>query len=361
MRHRISAGPCHLRRGLAIRSIFVTVLSSYLTPVLTLSTLGAAQSGALTPVEASAAAQSTVGTPPGVPPTPAPGQTRAGTLNNGYQPLRSRIYSVVIGKETLHRIQPGDTLAALARRYRVSAKVAQRQNAIRDPRRLRIGQKLVLSNQHIVPAPFSDGLVVDLDLLRLFVVREGQAHEAYPIAAGRPAWETPAGIYRIVGRRKSPTWFVPPSIQREMQALGQPVRQKVPPGLDNPLGPFWIQLSAPGIGIHGTNAPWSVGRYSTHGCIRLHNEDVERLFYQVPDGTPVAIVREPVRLARTVEGRVFLEVHDHPRVWSVEFLLNRLEAHGLLDYVDWDRARTTLAGRWGVAVDISRRDPSAPP
>ncbi|GIW45674.1 MAG: hypothetical protein KatS3mg077_2956 [Candidatus Binatia bacterium] len=266
------------------------------------------------------------------------------------------VYRLVIGREVRHRVAPGDTPIALARKYRVSVPAILRRNNITDPRRLQIGQELILSDQHIVPAPFDTGLVVDLRLLRLYWLREGNLLATYPIAAGRPAWETPAGVYRITGRRRDPTWYVPPSIQREMQAAGQRVRSRVPPGPDNPLGKYWIQLSAPGIGLHGTNAPWSVGRYATHGCIRLHNEHVERLFNEVPDGTPVAIVDEPVRLARTSAGRIFLEVFDHPELPTGAEFEQTLRSARLSEGVHWPLAEQALSGRWGVAVDITNQN-----
>lgn len=261
--------------------------------------------------------------------------------------------SIVLGHEVVHVVTAGDTPAVLARKYNVSTETLLRVNGIADPRRLQIGQRLVLSNRHILPAPFTTGLVVDLLRLRLYWLREGSLVASYPIAAGRPAWDTPAGVYKVVGRRRDPTWYVPPSIQREMLAQGQPVRKRVPPGPENPLGKFWLQLSAPGIGIHGTNAPWSVGRYATHGCIRLHEEHIARLFQEIPDGTPVAIVNEPVRLGRTPEGRVYLQVFDRPGVWSWERLEAALRHLGVLESVDVKRAQKALRDRWGVAVDIT--------
>jgi len=44
-----------------------------------------------------------------------------------------------------------------------------------------------------------------------------------------------------------------------------------------------------GYGIHGTNAPETIGRSVSHGCVRLRNEDIEQLYEMVPVGTPVYI------------------------------------------------------------------------
>jgi lipoprotein-anchoring transpeptidase ErfK/SrfK len=49
-------------------------------------------------------------------------------------------------------------------------------------------------------------------------------------------------------------------------------------------------LSAPGVGIHGTDAPWSIGHSESHGCIRMQVQSAEWLFNRVRIGTPVFIV-----------------------------------------------------------------------
>ena len=43
------------------------------------------------------------------------------------------------------------------------------------------------------------------------------------------------------------------------------------------------------IGLHGTNDPSSVGRYTSHGCIRMFNRDIGRLVRILPLGTPITI------------------------------------------------------------------------
>jgi hypothetical protein len=44
-----------------------------------------------------------------------------------------------------------------------------------------------------------------------------------------------------------------------------------------------------GYGIHGTDHPETIGRAASHGCVRLRNEDIEKLYEMVPVGTPVFI------------------------------------------------------------------------
>src|SRR5688572_4806807 len=87
------------------------------------------------------------------------------------------------------------------------------------------------------------------------------------------------------------------------------VRKKVPPGPDNPLGEYWMGLSATCCGIHSTNAPQSVYQFKTHGCVRMNPDDAEDLFYRVEVETPVEIIYEPILLARNPDGTTFMEVH----------------------------------------------------
>jgi lipoprotein-anchoring transpeptidase ErfK/SrfK len=58
---------------------------------------------------------------------------------------------------------------------------------------------------------------------------------------------------------------------------------------NSPVGTRWIGLNLKGFGIHGTNAPRSIGRAASHGCIRLRNRDVERLFAMLRVGDLVSI------------------------------------------------------------------------
>ncbi len=107
---------------------------------------------------------------------------------------------------------------------------------------------------------------------------------SFSIAVGMARYPTPLGRFSVVVRERHPTWNPPNSDWAA--GLGP-----VPPGPSNPLGTRWIGLSAPGIGIHGTPQPWTVGTAASHGCIRMYMREVEWLFERVRIGTPVLIVR----------------------------------------------------------------------
>jgi lipoprotein-anchoring transpeptidase ErfK/SrfK len=63
----------------------------------------------------------------------------------------------------------------------------------------------------------------------------------------------------------------------------------LPPGPNNLVGILWMALNKPGIGIHGTNNPETIGRAASHGCIRLANWDAARVKDLVSVGNTVII------------------------------------------------------------------------
>lgn len=215
----------------------------------------------------------------------------------------------IVGTESTYSVRPGDSLSGVGARHGVDSAVLARRNGLSPEARLRLAQTLRVDNRHVVPRVLEEGILINVPQRLLFVFEAAQLAAWYPVGLGRPDWRTPLGSFYILTKERDPTWDVPASIQREMKEKGERVRTKVAPGPENPLGRHWLGLSSSGCGIHGTNAPASVYRFGTHGCIRLHPEDVADLFARVGIGTPVEIVYEPVLLGRDDRGVVFLEVH----------------------------------------------------
>jgi lipoprotein-anchoring transpeptidase ErfK/SrfK len=134
----------------------------------------------------------------------------------------------------------------------------------------------------LVVGALSGRIVVDLSECRLYLYRNGKLEKTYPVAVGQPAYPTPTGDYSIASMIRNPTWIPPDSPWA--QGL-----EPVPPGPGNPVGTRWIGTTAPGVGIHGTPADYSIGTHASHGCIRMHMWDVEDLFERVAVGMPVHI------------------------------------------------------------------------
>ena len=122
-------------------------------------------------------------------------------------------------------------------------------------------------------------------ILRL--MEDGKLVATFPITPGSGSLPAPPGTWRIVGITQLP-WF-----RRDESMLKRGVRSDefymIPAGPNNPVGVIWMALSKSGIGIHGTNSPDTIGRSSSHGCIRLANWDAIRLAKMVTEGMTVKI------------------------------------------------------------------------
>jgi len=118
-------------------------------------------------------------------------------------------------------------------------------------------------------------VLVSLPDRKLAVLEEGNLLAQFPIAVGAAASPSPTGEFQIVNRVSNPTYYRPGTV--------------IPTGKDNPVGTRWLGLSQKGYGIHGTNAPRSIGQAVSHGCIRLRNRDMERLFTMLRVGDVVEI------------------------------------------------------------------------
>jgi lipoprotein-anchoring transpeptidase ErfK/SrfK len=110
---------------------------------------------------------------------------------------------------------------------------------------------------------------------KLAVIDSDEVIATFPVAVGATKSPSPIGVFQIVSRVPNPTYYRPGLI--------------IPSGKNNPLGTRWVGLGEKGYGIHGTNVPGSVGHAASHGCIRLRNRDVERLFTMVRVGDAVEI------------------------------------------------------------------------
>ena len=110
---------------------------------------------------------------------------------------------------------------------------------------------------------------------------------AIPIAPGSPAHPTPPGHWRILGIASMPTF------RWDAGVLSRGVRTSnfymLPAGPRNPVGVAWMGLNKPGIGIHGTNNPYSIGTFASHGCMRTANWDISRICHMVTAGVQVEI------------------------------------------------------------------------
>jgi lipoprotein-anchoring transpeptidase ErfK/SrfK len=118
-------------------------------------------------------------------------------------------------------------------------------------------------------------VLVSIADCRMAVMENGKVLAYFPVAVGAAVSPSPTGEFEIVNRVANPAYY------HEGVVMAA--------SANSPVGTRWIGLNLKGYGIHGTNAPRSIGRAASHGCIRLKNRDVERLFAMLRLGDVVEI------------------------------------------------------------------------
>lgn len=218
-------------------------------------------------------------------------------------PATYLIESDLIGAIQHYNVQEKDNLYEIARRFDIGIVELLSANPGIDPWIPKPGTSLTITTMHILPPTPRKGIVINLPELRLFYYMDNGKVMTFPIGIGRQGWQTPVAITKIIRKRKNPAWVPPASIRAEDPTLPD----VFPPGPDNPLGEYALDLGLKNILIHGTNRPYGVGKRSSHGCIRLYPEDIAELYKAVKMETAIAIIDMPFKIGWK-ENKLFLEV-----------------------------------------------------
>jgi hypothetical protein len=177
-----------------------------------------------------------------------------------------------------YAIQPGDRLIKVVQAHdlKVDWRFIQRVNAMSDPGRLRVGQKI-----KIVKGPFHAVVHKSDHRLDLYAdMTDPEGHRlfirSFPVGLGEQN-STPLGkwIVRPQSKLINPHWVNPRTGERF--AADDP---------KNPIGEYWLGLTGidsttevlSGYGIHGTIEPNTIGRDASMGCIRMLADDIALLY-----------------------------------------------------------------------------------
>ena len=213
----------------------------------------------------------------------------------------------------LTKAEQDETLLDVARRFLLGQTEIVRLNPDMDRWKINRGEIVRLPNRRILPDTPHNGITLNISEFRMYFYPPSQPGTVMSFAhgIGRQDWKTPLGKTSVVRKVKDPSWNPPESIRREHAAMGDPLPAIVPPGPHNPLGRYALYLNLPGeYRIHGTDIDkiFGIGMQITHGCVRMYPEDIEELYQLVPLGTPVYIVKQPIKVG-WLDNVLYIEAH----------------------------------------------------
>lgn len=269
---------------------------------------------------------------------------------------------IIIGDKFVYTIQKGDNLSLISARLGASFEKILKDNNLDSKKNLKIGQQILVDTRKIVPLKIDDGIIVNIPDKTLYYFENGSIKMSFPVGLGMPSWRgkttwrTPLGKFRITGKRQNPVWRVPPSISKKMAIEGKHVEGIVLPGPDNPLGKYALDTTIPSIVIHETIWPTSIYQFRSHGCIRVHPDNMENFFKMVRTNTQGELIYKPIKIAAIDNKRIFLEVHKDIYGYSKDLLgiaKQLIEEKGLNKLVDWEKVERVVNEKAGVPEDIS--------
>ena len=257
-----------------------------------------------------------------------------------------------------------DTLLELGRQYNLGYVEIVAANPGVDPWLPGKGTKVTLPKRHLIPDGASrEGLVINLAEMRMYdFVTDPENLKTYPLGIGRDGLNTPTGETKVTWKKEGPTWRPTPRMREEDPELPE----VVPPGEDNPLGTHALYLGWPQYLIHGTHKPLGVGRRVSSGCIRMYPEDIVKVFENIPAGTKVSVIKQPIKFA-WIDEMLYMEAHAEDdladafedvgkiteyRVPETLFTDVQNAAGEATERLDWEIIRDTVKKRQGIPVAI---------
>ncbi|HEX4025484.1 MAG TPA: L,D-transpeptidase family protein [Steroidobacteraceae bacterium] len=310
-------------------------------------------------------------------PPPAPPKPQLAAPIDNHRFVLAHPQDDVVGTVQVTVAAQPDTLSDIARRFNVGFDEIVHANPSVDAWIPGAGTHVVVPTQFVLPDAPHEGIVINVAALRLFYFPKHKPGEpqlvyTYPIGIGKAGWNTPQGVTKVVARVPNPTWRPSMALRRDhFKDNGEALPAVVPPGPDNPLGKFEFRLGWPSYLIHGTDKPYGVGLRSSHGCVRLYPEDIEKLFRMVPVGTPVRVVNQPFVFGWR-DGQLYLQAYivlkDDRRDWQharkqlltqmlPRWMRQRLQQAG--GQIDWRSVAAIAAEPRGVPVPVTGTSTSA--
>jgi lipoprotein-anchoring transpeptidase ErfK/SrfK len=206
-------------------------------------------------------------------------------------PFLKKLPAKMEGMKDLKVLSYTSPREGLAEKFHVSPELLA---ALNPERRFdRSGETISVPNVRAESSP-ANFARIEVDKLKEAVTAldsAGKVVAFFPATVGSPEKPTPSGTLKVTSAEANPTYRYDPSYHFAGVKSKRPF--VIRPGPNNPVGSYWIGLSAQGYGIHGTAGPDRVGKTASHGCVRLTNWDARFLGEHVKRGTPVAFLDAP--------------------------------------------------------------------
>jgi lipoprotein-anchoring transpeptidase ErfK/SrfK len=205
-------------------------------------------------------------------------------------PFVREIPADMLEKSKLPALAYTSALELLAEKFHATPELLKRLNR---GARFAAGRWLRVPNVRPVAPPgedgADDGAEVTVAKSGSLTVRRGDRVVFFaPVTSGSEHDPLPIGEWKVTGVHLNPTFNYNPDLFWD--ADPEHGKAKVPPGPNNPVGVVWIDISKEHYGLHGTPEPQTVGKTTSHGCVRLTNWDALTLAGLVKEGTPVHFV-----------------------------------------------------------------------
>lgn len=268
----------------------------------------------------------------------------------------------LIGEVLVYQPEKGDTFFDLARFFDLGYnELVDANPGVDEWIPGHFDKPVIVPQQFILPYGTYNGIVINVPEMRLYYYRGDGKNTprsviTFPVGLGREEWKTPIGKFKVTEKTVNPTWVIPESIRKERIAEKGYSEKVIPGGSpNNPLGKYRMRLSLDLYGIHGTNIPWGVGMQVSHGCLRLYPEDIERWFPEVPVGTRVQFVYQPVKAGER-DGVTYVEVHEDIYRYerSLPASAKQALAQRKLGGVDKQLVEAAISEPTGIPVPVSR-------
>jgi lipoprotein-anchoring transpeptidase ErfK/SrfK len=179
-----------------------------------------------------------------------------------------------------HTVRIGDSLARIAKQYRISEDFLASINGLTNKNIVRLN-----STMKVVEGPFNVSVIKRDHELHVYL--QDLYVQTFKVALGMGG-TTPTGTWKVVNHLENPSWIDPDG------------KQWHPNDPNNPIGEFWIGLEGiegeavgkAGFGIHGTIEPKTIGQDVSLGCVRLAPDDIAAVYRLLVPGVSIATISE---------------------------------------------------------------------